>query len=291
MKKCDLCPRMCGANRDLSPGYCGGGAKVKVARAALHHWEEPCISGTLGSGTVFFSGCPLQCCFCQNYKISAENFGKEISVSHLCTIFQNLERLGAHNINLVSPTHYVPQILQALEKAHLHIPIVYNSGGYERVETIALLQGKIDIYLPDLKYYDSGRSARYSNAKDYFQVASRAIQAMVRQVGPLQFGSDGLLKRGVIVRHMVMPGGYEDSLRLLDWLETTFRKEDILLSIMSQFTPFYRCHDYPEINRRITTYEYEKVLQRARKLPFEGFAQERSSAKEEYTPDFDLTGV
>ena len=290
---CKLCPRKCGADRTKQQGSCGGGANLRVARAALHLWEEPCISGTNGSGTVFFSGCPLQCCFCQNYQVSAENFGKEITIDRLADIFLKLQAQGAHNINLVNPTHYVPWIVKALKlaKPNLHVPIVYNSGGYETCETLKMMEGLVDIYLPDLKFMDPQRAKRYAGAPDYFQHATAAIREMYRQVGELRYGKAGMLQKGLIVRHLVMPKGRFDSEAILEWIAKNLPVDKIAVSLMSQFTPFYRCAEYPEINRRVSTYEYNQVLSKAQELGLRGFMQERSSAKEEYTPLFDLQGV
>lgn len=292
ISNCRLCPRQCGVDRTLLYGYCGGGSKIKVARASLHFWEEPCISGENGSGTVFFSGCTLKCCFCQNYKISAENFGKEISEERLAEIFLELQEQKAENINLVNPTHYVPFIIKALDiaKPELKIPVVYNSGGYESLETLKTLDGYVDIYLPDLKYKDAGISKKYSKAENYFEVATKAIKYMYEQVGELKY--DGvILKKGLIIRHLVLPNNRQDSMKVLDWISENFDKDKILISIMSQYTPFYKSCEFPEINRRISTFEYNKVVEYARKLGLKGFMQEKSSAKEEYTPDFDLTGI
>ena len=295
-QNCMLCPRRCGVNRRTSNGYCQAGTRPKVARAALHFWEEPCISGTNGSGTVFFSGCTLKCVFCQNYPLSHENFGREITETRLSEIFLELQDQGAENINLVTATHYLPSVLKALDlaKPRLAIPVVYNCGGYERPETIRSLSGYIDIYLPDLKYYDAKLSQKYSGAADYFLFASQAIQEMIRQTGGLSWKKQdpSLLERGVILRHMVLPGAKEDSIRLLHWIRDSLPKHSYLLSLMSQYTPFYRSAEFPEINRRITTYEYEKVLDAAIELGLtEGYMQKKSSAKEEYTPPFDLSGV
>lgn len=300
-KSCRLCPRSCGVDRYSESGFCGCGPVAKAARAALHQWEEPCISGINGSGTVFFSGCTLRCCFCQNYKISSEGFGREISLSRLADIFLELQEQGAHNINLVTATQYVPSVIQALDrvKGRLTIPVVYNCGGYESLETIRTLEPYIDIWLPDLKYMDSSLSRRYSAAPDYFEAASEAVKLMIRQTGPLVFEdfSDGqqtcrLMKRGTIIRHMVLPGQKEDSIRLLDWISRSLPREQFLISLMSQYTPFYKSQVYPEINRRITTYEYEKVVDHAIALGLDsGFMQEKSSAKEEYTPPFELQGI
>ena len=294
MTECRLCPRQCGVDRSKQTGYCGVSDRVKLARAALHFWEEPCISGERGSGTVFFSGCALKCVFCQNYQLSAGHFGKEVSIQRLAEIFLELQQQGAHNINLVTGGHYVPQIVQALElvRKDLKIPVVYNSSGYETVKTLRQLKGYVDIYLPDLKYYSPERSARYSNARDYFAVASQAVQEMFSQVGPVQFDEQGMLQKGVVVRHMVMPNGVEDTMDILTWIAEHLPLDDILVSVMSQYTPFYKSADYPEINRRLTQEEYDRVLDWMECMGIEqGFVQELSSAKEEYTPDFSLQGV
>ena len=295
-ESCTLCPRMCGADRTKAPGFCGASHQIKAARAALHQWEEPCISGTAGSGTVFFSGCTLKCVFCQNYPLSHENFGKEISTARLAEIFLVLQEKGAHNINLVTATQYLPSIRQALELARpaLHIPVVYNSGGYERTETIREFSDCIDIWLPDLKYYDSGLSEKYSAAGNYFSMASGAIKEMIRLSGGLAWDPEnpGLLKKGVVIRHMVLPGAKDDSIRLLHWIKEELPPGHFLLSILSQYTPFYKSSQYPEIRRRITTYEYQKVVDTAIGLGLtDGYMQEKSSAKEEYTPPFDLSGI
>lgn len=298
-KNCHLCPRECGIDRSLRTGFCGAGASLSAARAALHPWEEPCISGINGSGTVFFSGCTLRCCFCQNYQISQELHGKEISPVQLADIFLKLQDQGAHNINLVTATHFLPWILPTLDliRHRLHIPVVYNCGGYERVETIEALKDYVDIWLPDFKYYSPELSARYSKAPDYFDVASRAILQMIAQTGPPQFHPYGIesipiMDRGVIIRHMVLPGQKHDSIRLLHWIAETLPKGQYYISLMSQYTPFYKSHEYRELNRRITSYEYQKVVDTALELGLEqGFMQEKSSAKEEYTPPFDFEGL
>lgn len=291
---CRLCPRNCGINRKERAGFCGEKAAIRCARAALHHWEEPCISGTRGSGTVFFSGCCLKCCFCQNYQISQEGLGKKLSPERLAQIFLSLQEQGAHNINLVTGTHFLPGILAALDLARpkLSIPVVYNCGGYEKPEVIQLLDGYVDIYLPDLKYFDSKLSSEYSGAGDYFSVASRAVSAMIAQTGSPVFNEEGIMIRGVLIRHMVLPGSRKDSVSILRWLEENLPKNGFLLSLLSQYTPFYKSSEHPRINRRLTTYEYEKVLEEAVSLGLtRGFMQEKSSAKEEYTPPFDLEGL
>ena len=290
MDGCILCPRQCGVDRAERVGYCGSGSLPKVARAAKHHWEEPCISGTEGSGTVFFSGCTLGCVFCQNREISRGGTGREVTIEHLADIFKRLEGQGVHNLNLVTPTHFTPQILQALELAKPTVPIVMNCGGYERVETLLQWEGKVQVYLPDLKYFSTELSAKYSAAPDYFAVASKAILEMHRQQPKLVWEGD-LMKQGLIIRHLVLPGCMKDSLQILDFLDKNLPKDGFLLSLMSQFTPTEACRTYPEINRRVTTYEYRKVADRAAELGFSGFAQDRRSAREEYTPPFNLEGV
>lgn len=292
IKDCTLCPRNCGADRTVAQGRCGGGGSVRIARAALHQWEEPCISGTRGSGTVFFSGCPLGCCFCQNSTISARNDGKDISIQRLADIFLELQEAGAHNINLVSPTQYVPWIAHALNrvKAQLTIPVVYNTGGYERVVTLRQLEGLVDIYLPDLKFKSVELATKYCNAPDYFETATAAILEMFRQVGSLQYDDTGLLRRGLLIRHLVLPAGRRDSAEVLEWIGEHLPPSEILISLMSQYTP-YESLPYKELNRRISTYEYQSVVDKALELGLDGFMQERSSAKEEYTPPFDCTGV
>ena len=295
-ESCTLCPRMCGADRTKAPGFCGASHQIKAARAALHQWEEPCISGTAGSGTVFFSGCTLKCVFCQNYPLSHENFGKEISTVRLAEIFLELQEKGAHNINLVTATQYLPSIRQALELARpeLHIPVVYNSGGYERTETIREFSDCIDIWLPDLKYYDSSLSEKYSAAQNYFSMASKAIKEMIRISGGLAWDPEnpGLLKKGVVIRHMVLPGHKDDSIKLLHWIHDHFPQHQYLVSLLSQYTPYTKNPDYPQLNRRITSYEYNKVVDTALELGMtDGFMQQKSSAKEEYTPPFNLEGL
>ncbi|MGN0158273.1 MAG: radical SAM protein [Brotaphodocola sp.] len=299
ISNCHLCPRRCGIDRRSTPGFCGATSALTAARAALHHWEEPCISGINGSGTVFFSGCTLRCCFCQNYQISQELYGKSITSRQLADIFLNLQEQGAHNINLVTATHYLPWILPALDlvKDRLHIPVVYNCGGYERTETVAALKNYVDIWLPDLKYFSSELSARYSRAADYFTVASKAIRQMIRQTGTPEFqifeaDKTPIMKRGVIIRHMVLPGHKDDSIQLLHWIADSLPKGQYYISLMSQYTPFFKSHEYKELNRRITSYEYQKVIDAALDLGLEqGYMQEKSSAKEEYTPPFHLEGI
>lgn len=293
LHSCELCPRKCGVDRYTGTGFCGCGTTVRAAKAYLHMWEEPCISGTNGSGTVFFSGCCLQCRFCQNYKISCEGFGKEITVERLSEIFLELQEKDAHNINLVSPTQYVPQIIHALDLCRnmLKIPVVYNTGGYERIETLKMLEGYVDIYLPDFKYYDNELAKKYSSAENYFEVVTEALKEMYRQVGACRIGEDGIMQSGMIIRHLTLPTHRHDSVKVLEWIAENLPKEDVLISLMSQYTPFYRSNEFKELSRRISTFEYNFVLNKAQELGLQGFMQEKSSAKEEYTPEFDLIGV
>lgn len=290
---CTICPRECGTDRTTSSGFCGCGNNIKLTKAYLHMWEEPCISGTNGSGTVFFSGCNLKCCYCQNYKISAENFGKEISTERLADIFLELQEKGAHNINLVSPTPYSLHIIEALDrvKHKLNIPVVYNCGGYEAADTIRLLDGYVDIYLTDFKYCSEDLSYKYSAAKDYCSIICKALPEMFRQTGAITLDSNGIAEKGVIVRHLVLPGGRHDSVKVLELLDKILPINDFFLSIMSQYTPFYKSSEFKEINRRISSFEYNYVYDKAVDMGFRGYMQEKSSAKEEYTPDFDLYGI
>jgi len=290
--KCNICPRTCGADRNSGVGFCGVGGGLRVAKAFLHMWEEPCISGSHGSGTVFFSGCNLKCIYCQNHVISQGNFGKEISVDHLREIFTSLKEKGAHNINLVNPTHNVIQIREAvLGLAGIDVPIVYNSNGYDSMEGLRLMEGIVNIYLPDIKYFSPELSLKYSGAANYYETAVLAVQEMYRQVGGAVFDSEGILTKGLIIRHLILPGLASESIKVLDWIKRNM-PEDILVSLMSQYTPYYRAGEFPEINRRITRREYERVVNHFLKLGFEnGYIQERDSAQEDYIPDFNLEGV
>lgn len=295
LKQCTFCPRRCGADRTVRPGACGAGENPRVARAALHFWEEPCLSGTRGSGTVFFSGCPLRCCYCQNHAISAGNGGRDVTVERLADIFLELQAQGAHNVNLVSPTHYTPQIAESLRMARaggLSIPVVYNTGGYDGPGGLALMDGLVDVYLPDIKYACAERAARYSGAADYFAAASAAVLEMARQVGPAEFDDEGMLARGLMIRHLVLPGGTADSIAVLDWIAGNLDRESVVVSLMSQYTPCHRSAEYPEINRRLTTLEYNRVLAHYRRLGFRyGYCQKRSSVGGEYVPPFNGEGV
>ena len=297
-KICTLCPRNCSVDRkNGEKGICGQTAELKVARAALHFWEEPCISGTTGSGTVFFSGCSLHCVFCQNEPIANGSVGKVISVERLAEIFIELERQGANNINLVTPGHFIPAIKEALllaKKRGLTLPVVYNTSSYESVEALRSLEGLVDIYLPDFKYMSSQLSQKYSHAADYAEVAKKAIAEMVRQTGQPVFdedGEDGLIKRGTIVRHLTLPGCMDDSKKILKYLYDTYGDE-IYISIMNQFTPLENVKEYPELNWRITEEEYDELIDYAIDLGIEqGFIQEGETAEESFIPDFDCNGV
>lgn len=288
---CTLCPRRCGVDRTRGQlGFCKMPGQIHAARAGVHYWEEPVISGSFGSGAVFFSGCTLKCAFCQNYDISQENFGKPLTSAELRAAFERLIDEGVQNINLVTPTHFLPDILPALEPK-LPVPVVYNCGGYESVETLRQLEGKIDVYLPDFKYSDNALAKRLSSAPDYFETASAAILEMYRQVGKPVLEDDEM-KRGVLLRHLVLPGCVDNSLGVLDWIAEHFRSGDILFSLMSQYVPMGRAAEMPPFDRRITELEYDSVLSYMMLLGIEdGYTQDFSSAERGYTPSFDLTGL
>jgi len=287
---CNACPRGCNALRnDVGKGICRMGMNPVLARAALHFDEEPVISGTRGSGAVFFSGCALRCRFCQNYPISHENMGREITVERLREIYFELIDQGAHNINLVNPTHFSEAILESL-KGGLPVPVVWNTGGYERVETIRRLEGSVQVYLPDLKYVSSELSRKYSAASDYFDFAAPALREMLRQTGPVELDDDGIIRRGVIVRHLILPGCTEDSMRVLDWIADNL--PGAWVSLMAQYLPFGKVEGMDQLNRRLDPEEYERVVDHLMALGLEdGFVQELSSSDEKYIPAFDLTGV
>ena len=294
---CSDCPRACRADREVKHGFCGVSDGVYVSRAALHMWEEPPVSGIRGSGTIFFAGCNLRCVFCQNKKISRGGAGRLYSEEDLIKAMYALRDEGAHNINLVTPTHYTRVLARVLErvKPSLGIPVVWNSGGYESVESLKMLDGLVDVYLPDLKYFSPELSERYSAAPDYFEVAKRAIAEMYRQTGSAVFETeeiDGtsveLIKRGVIVRHLLLPGGRKDSIRLLEELATLIPTDGVRLSLMRQFTPdFVDGEKYPELKRRITSFEYDSVLKKASELGFDGYTQGADAASAKFTPDFE----
>ncbi|MCI6640101.1 MAG: radical SAM protein [Pygmaiobacter massiliensis] len=296
-KNCKLCPRHCGTDRESKPGRCGCKSELLVSRAALHYWEEPCISGTgpkaPGSGTVFFSGCSLGCCFCQNYQISRGANGKSITADRLGEIFLELQQQGAANINLVTPDHYLPHIERAIQQTGslLHVPVAVNCSGYETLETVERMGKFAPIFMPDFKYFSSSLSNSLAQAPDYFSVASQAIRRMTELAGPPVWNEAGMLVRGVIVRHLVLPGHLQDSLSLLQWLARQLGTDGFILSLMSQYTP-YRPLKQKELNRRLSSYEYRIVTQEADRLGFSlVYTQQRTAAKEEYTPPFDGEGV
>lgn len=289
--KCTICPRGCGADRENKKGYCGVGEEFTLARAAKHMWEEPPISGTRGSGTVFFSGCNLGCVFCQNYEISHGCKGKPVTAERLREICLSLIDEGVHNINLVNPTHYASALSDFLEKNSFTVPVVYNSGGYEKTETLKCLEGKIQIYLPDLKYISDERSNKYSSAPDYFSYASKALTEMKRQCPENFFDEEGIMQKGMIVRHLILPKNTNQSLKILDWIKENLGT-DTVISLMSQYTPYGKIKDFPELQRKITEREYLKVVDYAEYLGFENiFTQSFLSADEDFIPDFDFTGI
>lgn len=290
---CDLCPRSCGAERTETAGngYCRMPAAPVLARAALHHWEEPPISGTRGSGTIFFSGCSLGCVFCQNEKISHQDFGKAVTLDRLRAICEDLIAQGAHNLNFVNPTHYAHVLAALLTDWRPPVPVVFNTGGYDRVDTLRRLEGKVNVYLPDLKYLDSGTARRYSAAPDYPEIAQAAIREMVRQTGPCRFDDNGLLLRGTIIRHLILPGQVNQAKAAMDWVAREFEPGTVLFSLMSQYTPWGDLSAYPEIDRRLRPGEMRAAREYMENLGLAGFTQERTSATEEYTPPFDLTGI
>lgn len=294
LEKCELCPRKCGVNRlKGQTGYCGAGFDVMAARVMLHKWEEPCISCGNGSGAVFFSKCSMSCVYCQNYDISQGDIGKTISIDRLSNIFIELESNGANNINLVSPTHYVPQIITALDLAKqkgLDIPVIYNSNGYENAEVIKQLQGYIDIYLPDIKYFSSKYSCKYSNTSNYFEYTSKAVIEMYRQAGR-PYLVNGILKKGLIIRHLLLPGLLSESKRILDWISLNF-SNNVYISLMSQYVPMFKTALFPEINRKTESRTYEWLVNYALSIGLDrGFIQDTDSALDIYTPEFNLEGV
>ena len=295
MDNCNLCPHNCNANRiEGKFGICKAPYYPKLARAALHYWEEPCISGTRGSGAVFFSHCNLKCIYCQNYDISQEYFGKDISIEKLVDIFLNLQKMGAHNINLVSPTPFIHAIKDAIIKAKekgLSIPIVYNSNAYENIDAIRQLDGLIDVYLPDLKYYNDKYSIEFSNASHYFDHATSAILEMYRQVGSPIMDDEGIIKKGLIIRHLLLPGLMDDSKKVLDWIAMSLPKS-VYISLMAQYTPVYKAKEHKILSHAISKRHYDAIIEYFCKIGLEnGYIQDISSAKSDYTPAFDLTGI
>ena len=294
-ERCELCPRKCGANRLAGKnGFCGGGKEVKVARAALHFWEEPCISGEEGSGTVFFSGCTMRCVFCQNREISRGEAGKLVSIERLAEIFLELQEKGANNINLVTPMHYAPQITAALDIARkngLSLPIVWNTGGWELQESVEAVKNYADIWLTDFKYFDNSLAEKFSNAKNYFENASASLKKMLDQTGEPVFDDDGMMKKGIIVRHLVLPGHTDDSKKVLRWLWKNFG-DKIWISIMNQYTPLCSEEKFPELSRKVTDDEYDEVVDFAVSLGIENaFVQDGEAVSESFIPPFDLEGV
>lgn len=292
LQHCLLCPRACGANRKKTAGLCGGGAELRAARAALHFWEEPCISGTGGAGAIFFSGCALRCCYCQNQQISQNHFGMVLSIAKLSEIILQLQEEGAETIDLVTGSHYTPWIVESLQqvKKKLHIPVVWNSSGYESPEILSLLNGLVDVYLPDWKYVDNVTAATYSSISDYCTVTEQAIAEMVQQVGTPVF-QNGILKSGVLIRHLILPGQRHASIALMRQIAERFPNGTVLVSLMGQYTPPETSLPDSHLNRRLTTMEYQSVLKVAQELEIEGFAQELSSARKSYIPSFQLEGL
>ena len=291
---CNSCPRMCSAERNNSlpaKGFCKMPYEPFIARAALHRWEEPCISGVNGSGTIFFSGCSLRCVFCQNEQISRSPFGRQFDKNGFILLMKQLEEMGAHNINLVNPTHFVPFIREALSDYKPSVPVIYNSGGYDLAQSIKSLSGLIDVYLPDLKYVSPVLSKKYSGAENYFEFASRAVIEMQSQAGECEFDDDGIIRKGLIIRHLVIPSNISDSFRVIDFVADNLPK-NTCMSIMSQYTPMGRYDNMPELNRRLTTFEYEKVLDHFRERGLENaYIQQVDSAKKQYIPDFSDFGI
>lgn len=295
MKECRVCPRNCSADRlSDQKGFCRVGAEIILARAALHMWEEPCISGKEGSGAVFFSGCSLGCKFCQNGQISRGQTGKKVTADRLADIFLELQQQKANNINLVTAGHFLPQVAEAIEKSRnrgLQIPVVYNSSGYEKSEMLKLLEGLVDIYLPDFKYMDPELAEKYSYARDYPEVAREALKEMVRQTGTPEFDRQGIMKKGVIVRHLLLPGHVKDSRRVLEYLLSTYGKE-IYISLMNQYTPMPAMKDDPRLSRKVTDREYQRLIDYGIQLGLEnGFIQEGETAKESFIPEFNGEGI
>ena len=293
LQRCEICPHDCKVNRlQRHMGRCKCSDKIKIALASVHHFEEPCISGKNGSGTVFFSNCNLSCMFCQNYEISQEGKGIEISIDELSDIFIKQQEKGVHNINLVTPTMYVYQIIEAIKIARgkgLNIPIIYNSNGYENVQTIKDLNGYIDVYLPDLKYYDNDLGLKYSGIKNYFEYASKAILEMYNQVRCPKFDKDGNIIKGLMIRHLVLPNNINNSKKVLNWIKENIN-EDVYINIMAQYFPTYKAKEIKELNRKLSKKEYEEIENYVFELDIKnGYMQELGEHEEEYVPDFDLT--
>ena len=292
MRECRLCPRQCGADRARTRGACRVGEKVMVGRAAPHYGEEPCLSGEKGSGAVFFAGCPLGCVYCQNYALSRGREGKSVTVERLAEIFSELEAQGVHNLNLVTGTQFVPEILRALELAAPKIPVVWNSSGYETPETVRALSARVDVFLPDMKYALAGPAARYSRAPDYPETAKAAILAMFEATGPYELDGEGMLRRGVLIRHLVLPGQRENTRAVLRWVGETFAPGEVLFSLMAQYTPCGALDRTPELGRALTPEEWEDALAALGEAGIEeGYVQDPDASGEEEIPAFDGTGV
>ena len=293
MPPCELCPRRCRVDRINKLGFCGASEKLRVALVSLHKWEEPCLVGENGAGTIFFSHCNLKCVYCQNFSISNEGYGAEISIERLAEIFIEQQKRGAANIELVTPTHYVPQICKAVDLAKsrgLNLPIVYNSNAYENIETLELLRGRVDIFLPDLKYFDDDAAVKFSNAPNYFKVATAAIKKMFELTGDAQI-INGLMIRGVLVRHLILPNFRRDAIKIVDWLYKTFG-DKIFISLMNQYTPIFKACEHKKINRRLTTFEYDSVVNYAADLGVKNcFIQVGKTSDEKFIPNFNLDGV
>ena len=292
LEKCSICPHMCGINRNNGQvGRCKSSNKVKIALYSVHDFEEPCISGENGSGTVFFSNCNMNCVFCQNYEISQQEKGKEITIERLAEIFLEQQNRNVNNINLVTPTSYVPQIIEAIKSARvkgLKIPIVYNTNGYENVETLKMLEGYIDIYLPDLKYAEDNLGLEYSKVKNYFEIATTAIKEMYRQVGSPKLNNDGIIEKGLIIRHLILPSNIENSKKVLKWIKENMDK-DVYVSVMAQYFPTYKAKQIENINRKLTKEEYEERENYLYDLDIEnGYIQELGEHEEEYVPKWDV---
>lgn len=288
---CELCPRRCRVDRAEKIGYCGVGETVKIARAAPHFWEEPCISGTEGSGTVFFSGCSLRCVFCQNYEVSHAALGSDTDEDKLLRIFDYLIEQGVHNLNLVTPTHYTAFLAKALQRFQSPVPVVWNSGGYETVDSLQMLEGLVDIYLPDIKFYDSAVSQKYAGAADYFECASKAITEMQRQVGSLQIGENGLAAKGLLIRHLVLPGNVGQTYKIFQWVAEHLPPETAV-SLMRQYTPYGDAKEMPPLNRKLSAREYLLAKERVLELGFENcFFQKKESATEAFIPDFSAESI
>lgn len=295
LSSCRLCSRNCGVDRTKGePGFCRAGKDIKVARASLHKWEEPCISGERGSGTVFFSNCNLRCVFCQNHEISQGGAGREITVERLGEIFIELMEEGAHNINLVTPTHYVPQIIQAIRGARqrgLNIPVIYNTNCYENVETVKMLEGYVDVYLPDIKYFDDKYARKYSGVSGYFINASSVLKEMVSQLGEVKFSRKGLMLRGVMIRHLMIPGLLFDSKKVIEHIHANYGGS-VYISLMNQYTPMYKAKNYSEINKPLNPGHYQGLIQYCLSLGISNaFVQEEGTASDDFVPPFNLKGV